>query len=88
MKHFTQIYRITVINLCSIITLQIKDILNNIFNFLPSPLPLQFRYRQEIALKNGENVQPKEEERSGLFECTKSHNNGYKNSLTAKEKVI
>ncbi|XP_043407703.1 cilia- and flagella-associated protein 46 isoform X3 [Chelonia mydas] len=48
----------------------------------------QAKYRQEIALKNGENVQPKEEERSGLFECTKSHNNGYKNSLTAKEKIL
>ncbi|XP_074815211.1 cilia- and flagella-associated protein 46 isoform X2 [Natator depressus] len=48
----------------------------------------QAKYRQEIALKNGENVQPKEEERSGLSECTKSHNNGYKNSLTAKEKIL
>nr|XP_048713954.1 cilia- and flagella-associated protein 46 isoform X3 [Caretta caretta] len=48
----------------------------------------QAKYRQEIALKNGENVQPKEEERNGLSECTKSHNNGYKNSLTAKEKIL
>ncbi|KAG6935922.1 cilia and flagella associated protein 46 [Chelydra serpentina] len=44
----------------------------------------QAKYRQEIALKN---VQPKMEERNGLSECTKSHN-GYKNSLTAKEKIL
>ncbi|XP_067389534.1 cilia- and flagella-associated protein 46-like [Emydura macquarii macquarii] len=48
----------------------------------------QANYRQEIALKNGKNVQPKEEERNGLSECTKSHNSGYKNSLTAKEKIL
>nr|XP_042712700.1 cilia- and flagella-associated protein 46 isoform X3 [Chrysemys picta bellii] len=48
----------------------------------------QAKYRQEIALKNGKNVQPKEEERNGLSKCSKSHNNGYKNSLTAKEKIL
>ncbi|XP_075791336.1 cilia- and flagella-associated protein 46 isoform X2 [Pelodiscus sinensis] len=48
----------------------------------------QAKYRQEIALKKGKIMQPKEEERSGLSKCTKSCNSGYKNSFTAKEKIL